>query len=203
MTVYAPYMPQIFVHACNCDSEQLVSRGAHGGIAQLVSEHCKACCAGPCWCCPIQLTVLAPPCRAACILLIRTPTSGQLGCFVWCCTDPQGTPTPASMSSLATLSSCSASAQSKDILCLNSIKRCRRVECLCHWALRCECGQPCNMAAAAAVGPLCQTGAGSRLHHAAHAGHGTLQVSAGPAWCPGLPASHLLRGAGLPAQIPG
>lgn len=70
------------------------------------------------------------------------------------------------------------------------------------WRRR-ECGQPCNMAAAAAVGPLHQAGTCSGVHPAAHAGHGTLQVSTGPACRPGLPAGDLLHGAGLPAQVSG
>ena len=59
------------------------------------------------------------------------------------------------------------------------------------------------MASAGTVGPLHQAGPCSGVHHAAHAGHGTLQVSAGPPRCAGLPARDLLCGAGMPAQVSG
>ena len=59
------------------------------------------------------------------------------------------------------------------------------------------------MAAAVTVGPLHQARACSGFHHAAHAGHGALQVPVGPACCVGLPAGDLLCGAGMPAQISG
>ncbi len=39
---------------------------------------------------------------------------------------------------------------------------------------RCECGQPADLATAAAVGPCCEASAGCSLHSAAHAGHVTL-----------------------------
>ena len=72
-----------------------------------------------------------------------------------------------------------------------------------HVGCRCECGQPCNMATAGTVGPLHQAGPCSGVHPAAHAGHGTLQVPAGPPCCPGLPARDLLCGVGMLAQVSG
>ena len=147
------------------------------------------------------------PGDSACMLLsiLRTPIAHQFCCIVCYCADLTG------QSSDKTLECCSFLVTLKCLWCSCIIhpslraqnEACKTSEFCCNWAPRCECGQPCNLATAAAVGPLCQAGACSHLHHAAHAGHGTLQVPAGPAWHLGLAPGRLLHCAGLLAQVPG
>ena len=97
------------------------------------------------------------------------------------------------------MSACSASCLSCTAMLVGSKRgnaaACSLLRC------RCECGQPGNMAAAVTVGPLHQARPCSSVHHAAHAGHGTLQIPAGPPGCVSLPARALLHGAGMPAQV--